>query len=383
MKRYGPYPSSSGPNEYWVTINEEGMIACAGTQGICRGFTILKKGKPHYCSHTDDVMKKLGVTSEIRGDFQFIVEHGSVQMDLLPPKDSPSDTLKYAKERGYVRPMLAIAPEKGKTVDDYSAEDHVMELKYDGERKIVSLHNGKVYVWNRPQRGDGEVGKEEPFPPQIHNAFQALADAGLQATIDGEMYLPGATQSTDVNRLENRPFLKFAAFDLLRVGNPERSATTLENSYLARRLVLEGLISSLKWPGEPTILLSEQWEPNQAGVQAIWDRGGEGVIIKRKDSPYRPGFRSKDWIKVKLLASIRMQIKKYKKGKEGPHASVICFAEDGSKADVKTKNGEIREAMAKNPDYYIDKWLVIEYRGRSSKGGYRHPMWQYLEEEVQ
>jgi ATP-dependent DNA ligase len=49
---------------------------------------------------------------------------------------------------------------------------------------------------------------------------------------------------------------------------------------------------SLDLPGSPAEI-----------VTALRAAGIEGVIAKRKDSPYQPGERSKDWVKLKLERS--------------------------------------------------------------------------------
>jgi len=51
-----------------------------------------------------------------------------------------------------------------------------------------------------------------------------------------------------------------------------------------------------------TGLLLSQNLPGSAAdiVKAVRGMGFEGVVAKRKESPYQPGERSKDWVKLKL-----------------------------------------------------------------------------------
>ena len=51
--------------------------------------------------------------------------------------------------------------------------------------------------------------------------------------------------------------------------------------------------------------------PGQAAADALaWtrERGLEGVVLKRLDAAYRPGTRSKDWIKIKHMRSLDVTI---------------------------------------------------------------------------
>jgi bifunctional non-homologous end joining protein LigD len=60
-----------------------------------------------------------------------------------------------------------------------------------------------------------------------------------------------------------------------------------------RRRALEGL--GLQGPGWRT---PEAFDDGPALLAATAAQGLEGVVAKRRNSPYRPGVRSKDWVKV-------------------------------------------------------------------------------------
>ena len=66
-------------------------------------------------------------------------------------------------------------------------------------------------------------------------------------------------------------------------------------AYLRRRAVLESL--GVLGPGYCTIRALNAG-PRQL-LDACSELGVEGVVAKRVDSPYRPGVRSGDWIKLK------------------------------------------------------------------------------------
>jgi ATP-dependent DNA ligase len=363
------YPSSSGPGTYTVTLADDGLLSCN-----CRGFIIKKQDKPRYCRHTDDVVKKLKLTMVQRGDYQFSVGEGEIQADLITQPDH-AEAYKTAFERGYVNPMLAVAPTKGQKLTDYNPAEWAMEEKYDGERKVVSVHQGRVYAWSRPRAGKGEVGIEDPLPAHLEAAFKCLPDG----TYDGELILPDpGAKSWDVSRLENRPRLHFVAFDLLRVLS---GIDTKDFTYAERRRLLEIAINNLRWDGEPSLYVGRLYEPTMAEVQKIWDRHGEGAIVKRKTSKYKPGWRCPEWVKVKLLMTATLAVTGYTKGKNGPYSSVNLVDERGIATRVKTKDNHWLRQIQANPDSFIGRRLVIEFQGFTSDGKYRHPMWDHWTEE--
>jgi ATP-dependent DNA ligase len=362
------YPSSSGPGTYVTTLADDGLLSCN-----CRGFLIKKADKPRYCRHTDDVAKKLGLNIVQRGDYQYAIDGNTVQGELIPQVDHGAN-YQSAKDRGYVNPMLASAPTKGQKISDFDPELFVMEEKYDGERKIVAGHKGDIFVWSRPRSGKGEVGKEDTLPPHLETVFKMLAKL-FDFTMDGEVIVPGATKSWDVANLANRDKLCFVAFDFLKLSGTE----LMQQPYTIRRKLLEQALTAIKFPdGNACVYVGPIFEPLETEVQKIWDRGGEGAIIKRKTSTYRPGWRCPDWLKVKLKMPATLEIIGYTKGKNGPYSSVNLRDSDGIETRVKTKDNATLAAIAKDPSGWIGKRLVIEYQGRTPDKSYRHPMWDHL-----
>jgi bifunctional non-homologous end joining protein LigD len=80
-------------------------------------------------------------------------------------------------------------------------------------------------------------------------------------------------------------------FDLLELDG----SSTLELPYAERRALLEGLeLDGANWQ-TPSYHVGD----GQELLDAARERRLEGVVAKRLDSPYRPGRRSDDWIKVR------------------------------------------------------------------------------------
>jgi bifunctional non-homologous end joining protein LigD len=106
----------------------------------------------------------------------------------------------------------------------------------------------------------------------------------------------------------------FLLFDVLRIGDEDLTG----RPWTERRSRLEDLgIAGSHWavtptfPGEGDVL----WAAAQA-------TGLEGVMCKRMASPYRPGARSKDWLKVKVLNSEEFLVGGWSPGEGRRHGAI-------------------------------------------------------------
>jgi bifunctional non-homologous end joining protein LigD len=102
--------------------------------------------------------------------------------------------------------------------------------------------------------------------------------------------------------------VSFVAFDLLYIDGH----VITDDTYDERRARLE----SLHLAGE-TFTTTETFR-NASGrdiLDAATANGLEGVVAKRRDSPYRPGRRSPDWVKVKSFRTQEVVIGGWTEGR--------------------------------------------------------------------
>ncbi|HLG68293.1 MAG TPA: non-homologous end-joining DNA ligase [Acidimicrobiales bacterium] len=191
-----------------------------------------------------------------------------------------------------VPPMLAVAgslPE---------GEGWGYELKWDGMRAAVYVEGGRARVLSR--NGLDVTGTY----PELQEMAAALGT--VQAVLDGEIVAFDATGrpsfatlqermhvtgSARVRRVAERVPVSYLAFDVLHL----QGHATVDLPYRDRRSLLESLhLEGPRWATPP-------WHegPGAAVLRAATDAGLEGVVAKRLDSPYRPGQRSRAWVKVK------------------------------------------------------------------------------------
>jgi bifunctional non-homologous end joining protein LigD len=220
------------------------------------------------------------------------------------------------------RPMLAIA---GTLPPDSHDDRWAYELKWDGVRVLA-------YVRPESVRLVGRSGIDATIAyPELGGLSEALG--GRTAVLDGEVAVLGSDGSSDFQALAPRMHVRSAArarelavrvpvtyivFDVLTVDG--RSTVVLP--YPRRREVLEGLLSSgPHWQVSPSFRGG-----GKDLLEASRRMGVEGIVAKRLDSPYRPGQRSGEWIKIKNLLTQEVVIGGYTVGdgrREGTFGSLL------------------------------------------------------------
>lgn len=175
------------------------------------------------------------------------------------------------------------------------------EWKWDGIRAQVIRRGGGVYIWTR-----GEELVTDRYP----EIAALAADLPDGTALDGELLphkngrvLPFAQLQRRIGRktlgkklLADVPVV-FLAYDLL-----EYAGIDLRDRPLAdRRSQLEAL--AVDHP-HPALLLSEivpgGWDALAAARARSRDLGVEGLMLKRRASPYRVGRQRGDWWKWKI-----------------------------------------------------------------------------------
>lgn len=359
MRIQKSYRSKSNPDAepYVAQVHDEtGLLSCN-----CRGWITKKVGKVRDCTHCRDLVAEFGLTIEVRDEQQFVVSKAT-PLAVKPAHsqwDSGEERVRAASS--FVNPMLASAMPEGRTPAGYSGFAYVMEEKFDGHRIVMAVTLGHVAAWSRG---------EKPRTLPAHIVEQALQLP--EGIYDGELIVPGK-HSYDVTAGMNSGSEALVLFDILRVLD----VAVTDRAQDERRELLTVAFAHLDVK-QSAIRLAAQFVPSMKIVEEIWERGGEGAILKRQASRYQPGFRSADWIKVKKVASARTTIIGFEAGKVGAYSAVKIVDEKGIETTVKTLNNDTMRQMIADPDSFIGRTLVISYQERTPSGKYRHPMWDHV-----
>ena len=163
------------------------------------------------------------------------------------------------------------------------------ELKFDGYRALGLKADGRAQVLSRNGRN---------FTTRFGSLARALEALPDETVIDGEIvaYDADGRPSFSVlqNRMSDKPQLHLYAFDLLILRGKDLTQEPLEKRReLLRRKVMPHLSDSIRY--------SETLEASATEViDAVRRQGLEGVVAKRRDSPYQPGKRSGAWQKIRI-----------------------------------------------------------------------------------
>lgn len=264
-------------------------------------------------------------------------------------------------------------PSSGLPIGDWSAEE-----KFDGHRLILAVDEDQMFVraWSRN-------GIVRPLSEAMLSTARTLPPG----TYDGELIVPGGT-STDVTALNNVDKLRLVLFDILSLRGDSLTHLTQHE----RSVELEAVI---RYSVNTDYIDTPHAVPHITHAEAltlaasIWERGGEGLILKASDAKYTPSKRSRDWIKIKRLQTAVLAVTGFAVGELGPHSILLLIDEDGNRTAVKWKNlewlAEARSAapaagVHNRPHPWIGRRARIEFQSRTTDGSYRHPRFDRWEE---
>ncbi len=196
---------------------------------------------------------------------------------------------RVVKNAGRVREPAFIEPMKAKPGTALPpGSDWLYELKLDGYRFLATKGGDAVHLWSRTQN---ELSARFP---KIVEAVRALPCD--RAILDGELIVPDEHGRPSFQLIQNagpQTPVQAVVFDLVHLDGRDLSPLTLEE----RREKLTPLLHHRA----PLFLSPELEGDPDALLAAIASRGLEGIVAKRRASPYEPGRRSGAWVKVKCL----------------------------------------------------------------------------------
>jgi bifunctional non-homologous end joining protein LigD len=171
----------------------------------------------------------------------------------------------------------------------FDSPDWIFEIKLDGYRAITVFDSvGKPHLWSR-----NGLALEAKFPA----VAAAVSKLKLRSTIlDGEVVAVdenGIPRFQLLQRFQKQPTAPtlYYVFDILWHNGEDLTGKTI----MDRRNLLERALK----PVAGVQIGSYVEAQGKALFQLTKEKGMEGIIAKRKDSIYRPGKRTSDWLKIK------------------------------------------------------------------------------------
>jgi bifunctional non-homologous end joining protein LigD len=214
----------------------------------------------------------------------------------MDPPDEPGDPLPDP-----LIPMKATLAELPSDEDSWG-----FEIKWDGVRALADAEPGRLRLVSRSGRDITRQYPELSGLSRQLGARRCVLDGELVAFDEGRPSFQRlqprihVTSDAEIRRRQRETPVTYVVFDLLYLDG----RSLLDETYLDRRAALDRLrVGGSHWQvpefhrGDGAALLA-----------ASREQGLEGIIAKRLASPYRPGRRTRDWLKVKNLRRQEMVI---------------------------------------------------------------------------
>lgn len=209
-----------------------------------------------------------------------------------------------------IKPMLASPSDKA-----FNSKNWVFEIKWDGVRAILFKNKKNIKIQSR---NGNDITKR--YPEIVNAARISLRSCG-SAVIDGEIVILSEKGVPDFYIHQRRINIQdskaikvlsiqapatYYVFDMLHKENKSLRGI----GYLERRAILSGTLQV-----NDLIKISDYIEEKGIDVlRSSKELKVEGIVAKYKNSIYREGIRSKDWLKIKNTKTQDCIIIGYTKG---------------------------------------------------------------------
>ncbi|WP_232237371.1 MULTISPECIES: non-homologous end-joining DNA ligase [Actinoalloteichus] len=235
---------------------------------------------------------------------------------------------RQAERLPVLRPMLATGGQPMPTGPDWA-----WEFKFDGVRAIAAGDRAGVRLTSRNGNDITATYPELTVLGEILGAQRAVLDGEIVAMDDkGRPSFALLQRRMHVQRPTARltgeiPVACFV-FDLLHLDG----VSLLGESYLRRRELLDGLALDGRSARVRVPPSHRDVDPRRL-LDIARDNGLEGTIGKRVASGYRPGVRSRDWLKFPLINTYEVVICGWQPGggrRAGRIGSLMLGAHDSA-----------------------------------------------------
>jgi bifunctional non-homologous end joining protein LigD len=199
-------------------------------------------------------------------------------------------------------------------------EDWVHEVKFDGFRAVVYVRGGECKLVSR---------NDNDLTERFRDVAKAIEKAvkSPNAVVDGEITRIDPSGRTSFSELQQGSGpLVYYAFDLLELdGEPHIDETVLERKAQLREL-LDRRVKN--------VALSEHFDDGDALFAVAQEQRLEGIISKRASSTYKPGRRTRDWLKIKTENNEEFVVAGYTRGagrRADTFGSLVLGINDGDR----------------------------------------------------
>ena len=187
---------------------------------------------------------------------------------------------------------------------DLQRPEMLSEIKFDGTRAFLIKTKQDFQIQSRPRKNGGGWTVSD-YTRRLPLITREAKNIDGTYVLDGEIcffngkgiseFTPCQRRCNTQNPMKIRKLMRklpivFMAFDVLEVEGENISTYP----YWSRKQVLNGFL-----PDTETIRFTRHSEFPSELLEKTIKKGGEGVILKKRNSIYRYGDRSYDWLKIR------------------------------------------------------------------------------------
>src|SRR3954451_21265659 len=185
----------------------------------------------------------------------------------------------------FIEPMLLLKTDALPN----DGERWAYQLKVDGYRAIAFKRDGAVQLRSR---------NDHDFTTRYAPVLSGLTGLPKDTVVDGELVAFDADGRPSFGALQHASSpstpIVFYVFDVLVLNGRDLRGETLEaRRALLERKVLPSLTEPARYLGDLDASLADL-------VASVKAQGFEGLVAKRRDSPYESGLRSGAWQKMRV-----------------------------------------------------------------------------------
>ena len=198
-----------------------------------------------------------------------------------------------------IKPMLAQTAEDVKEALKEHDGETALEYKLDGARIQIHKSGSEIRIYSR------RLTDVTESLPEVARLVRGEAKA-REAILEGEVIAVGEDGSPllfqhlmrrfrrvhDIEEMVKRIPIELYLFDLIYL----EGRSLINDPYVERRKKLREIAGGI--PLTKEIITADPKEAEEFLREAI-DKGHEGLVAKKLDSPYTPGVRGKRWFKIK------------------------------------------------------------------------------------
>jgi bifunctional non-homologous end joining protein LigD len=264
----------------------KGEFALVQMKGRGENTWLLLKKNDEYATKDDILKKDKSVISKRKLVLRKPVALRKKEAKRVSAAKEEPEKVSPKKKSALIKPMLASLGD-----EPFDGDEWVFEIKYDGYRATADIDGkGDVLLYSRNLLS---------FNDAYADIVDELQKIKHDCVLDGEVVVEDAKGRSHFQLLQNYqktgegPLLYYV-FDLLRLDGKELTTKPL----LERKKMLQQLLKKYKLTN---VFFSEHVEEQGTMFyEAALKNDLEGIMAKKADSKYHPGYRSRDWLKIKI-----------------------------------------------------------------------------------